>query len=82
MSCNNPRCNYGKVPVEEGAGLALCPECNPDWYAELERDELTTRNGLKCRVLDAKITQELRAQDRTEYRKRQARNINNKATKY
>ncbi len=26
--CINPKCNYGKVPVDEGAGLAKCPDCS------------------------------------------------------
>lgn len=37
MSCNNPRCNYGKELVEEGAGLALCPECNADRAQAVEQ---------------------------------------------
>jgi len=27
MACNNPRCYYGKVPVNQGEALAPCPEC-------------------------------------------------------
>ncbi len=29
MSCVNEKCNFGKVSVDEGAGLADCPNCHP-----------------------------------------------------
>jgi len=41
-----------------------------------------TRHGLVCRVTSAEETKRLRALDRTEYRKRQLQNIDNKATRY
>jgi len=28
--CSNPDCNYGKVSVCEGEGLADCPVCRPE----------------------------------------------------
>jgi hypothetical protein len=28
--CTNPRCNYGKVSVCQGEGLADCPTCRPE----------------------------------------------------
>ena len=43
--CDSPKCNYGKVPVNQGEALAPCPDCttsgSPAGYsADEERKQL------------------------------------------
>jgi len=71
MSCSNPRCNYGKVPVDEGAGLARCPECQHDWNVEQEKKEVVASliKRIASKEFKAEVKNQIR-EENAEYAKR------------